>query len=443
MKTLRSQKPRIDAPKVITKPGRLRSRHLLAALVWSVIPAIALVTVAAYIGLAVDRHVYPPVVPVEGLSMNPLLHFGDLVMLKRVDVGHLRKGDIIAFRTTADVQQKWNVPGSYVHRIVTVEKGAYGQQFQTKGDNVPGKDPFWTVEQNVIGIYAGKISGAGYPVLFFRSKQGKILLGGALLIMFLYWLLGVFERRRAADAVNVNNLATIVDEARRITARMEEIALAPRPPPDAVAPGKDQSAGGHMDAPADVPPAAVVADENRETMRQLVGAISEYGQHLQSHTAVMQGLASTTAELQGATMEMREAITMSPRFQPIPFAEMPHLKRSVRGYSRKAVRNLYAQMATDLDQTRRTVERLEHDNAEIRRDHDRLEQDLVQAQQLQASLAASLAAAEKLLRDARSTSAHTPISVTSPRTRRGGILTSIAVGALERLARRFGAPKNA
>lgn len=205
----------------MTKPKR-RLRNIFGTVVWSVIPTMALVTVAGYVGLAIDRHVYPPVVPVEGISMNPLLHFGDLVMLKRANIGHLHKGDIIAFRTTPEVQQKWNVPDSYVHRIVTVQNGAYGQQFQTKGDNVPGKDPFWTVQQNVIGIYAGKISGAGYPILFFRSRQGQIFVGAVFLIMFLYWLLGVFERRRTADAVNVHNLSTIVDEARRITARLEE-----------------------------------------------------------------------------------------------------------------------------------------------------------------------------------------------------------------------------
>ena len=119
--------------KTSRSPGlrRRRTRHILSVFSWSVIPALALTVIAAYFGLAVERHVYPPVVPVEGRSMNPLLHFGDLVMLERADVGQLHKGDIIAFRTTTDVQQKWNVPGSYVHRIVTVQKGAYGLQFQT------------------------------------------------------------------------------------------------------------------------------------------------------------------------------------------------------------------------------------------------------------------------------------------------------------------------
>lgn len=204
------------------KKEKKRKRIGFGTIIWSVIPAIALLAVAGFAGLSVARHVYPPIVPVSGTSMRPLLNFGDLVLLKKADYGNLRKGDIIAFRTSTDVQLKWNVPGSYVHRIIEVQKGAYGQQFQTQGDNVAGKDPFWTIEQNVIGVYDGKISGAGYPVLFLRSRQGKILLGGILLISFLYWLLGIFERRRMAEAVNVHNLASVVDEARRITQKMEE-----------------------------------------------------------------------------------------------------------------------------------------------------------------------------------------------------------------------------
>lgn len=209
------------------KQGKRKARFSLSTLVWSIIPTVALISISGYAGLAIVRHVYPPIVPVSGTSMLPLLRFGDLVLIKKADYGDLQKGDIIAFRTTLDVQRKWNVPGSYVHRIVTVEKGEYGQQFQTKGDNVSGKDPFWTVEQNVIGIYAGKIGGGGYPILFIRSRQGKILMGGILLISFLYWLLGIFERRRFAQDVNVHNLATVVDEARKITARMEEGIHAP------------------------------------------------------------------------------------------------------------------------------------------------------------------------------------------------------------------------
>jgi signal peptidase I len=205
--------------KLVKKGERLK--RIFGLILWSIIPTIAFLIVVAYVGLTFERHVYPPAVPVEGISMNPVLHFGDLVMLKRADSGNLHVGEIIAFRTTKDVQQKWNVPGNYVHRIVAVQKGSYGLQFQTKGDNVPGKDPFWTIQQNVIGVYAGKISHGGYPILFFRSQQGRLLIAAALFIFFIYWILGVFERRRAADAVNVRNLASVVDEARRITEKLD------------------------------------------------------------------------------------------------------------------------------------------------------------------------------------------------------------------------------
>lgn len=410
------------------RQGKRRPRRFFATLVWSVIPALALAAVASYVGLALDRHVYPPVIPVEGRSMNPLLKFGDLVFLKKPDFKHLGKGDVIAFRTTSDVQQKWNVPGSYVHRIVAVQVGAYGKQFQTKGDNVHGKDPFWTVEQNVIGVYTGKVSGAGYPILFFRSQQGKLLVGGALLILFLYWLIGLFERRRAADAVNVRNLATIVEEARRVTQRLDEVLL----------PNENAPPNVQLRRPEPTSQTVATADpEIKETMRELVGAVGEYGQHLRSHTAVMQGLAATTAELQGATMQMREAITEGQRSPSTVVPEMPDLKRGFRGYSRKAVKNLYLQMATDLDQTRRAVERLERDNDAIRHDREVLEGKLAEATRLHESLTASLNAAEQRIHEVEATSLRLP-TVQPQGTGQGHILASMAVGALERLARRFG-----
>jgi ABC-type transporter Mla subunit MlaD len=43
----------------------------------------------------------------------------------------------------------------------------------------------------------------------------------------------------------------------------------------------------------------------QETMRDLVGAIGEYGEHLRSHTAVMQNLAEVSGELKETTSEMR------------------------------------------------------------------------------------------------------------------------------------------
>ncbi|HUW78616.1 MAG TPA: signal peptidase I [Candidatus Nanopelagicaceae bacterium] len=464
MKKLRRKSHAVD-PLLNGSTRRRRIPRFFTALLWGFIPTLALTAVASYVGLSVVRQIYPPVVMVEGTSMNPLLHTGDLVFLKKAQVKDLHKGQIIAFRTSPNVQQLWHVPGSYVHRIVTVQKGSYGLQFQTKGDNVSGKDPFWTVQANVIGVYESKISGVAYPVLFIGSKQGKILGAGLLLILLLYWLLGIFERKNSADAVNVHHLSSIVDEARAITHKMEEIALSQlrgtHHTPTALASG---------DATIDKP----AVDDDRETMRQLVGAIGEYGEHLQSHTAVMKGLAATTAELQGATVEMRQAIVANPRplvitTSPPPLvakevkpisAEMPRLKRSLTGFSRKAVRAMHSQMAADLAHTKDLVDQLENSViqlegnveqlqnhvTEISLDRDRMEQELIQARNLQESLASSLAIAEEQLKVSQIIQTHVvPTHVISANhstnEHNESFMSSLANLALRGLARRFGLSK--
>jgi signal peptidase len=56
--------------------------------------------------------------------------------------------------------------------------------------------------------------------------------------------------------------------------------------------------------------------EVTETMRSLVAAVGEYGEHLRSHTAVMQALAETTDQLRAVTVEMRDVL--APGIAPPP-----------------------------------------------------------------------------------------------------------------------------
>ncbi|HTX63504.1 MAG TPA: DivIVA domain-containing protein, partial [Acidimicrobiales bacterium] len=62
------------------------------------------------------------------------------------------------------------------------------------------------------------------------------------------------------------------------------------------------------------------SDQNRDSaamLRELVGAVSEYGVHLRSHTAVMRNLAVTTDQLQEAASRLADAMT-SPTAQLRP-----------------------------------------------------------------------------------------------------------------------------
>lgn len=332
---------------------------------WYTLPALAIAIVGTYIALAILWHSNPPVVPVTGRSMQPALHAGDLVFIKGIDPRTLRRGDIIAFKTTKASQQKYGVPPEYVHRIYKVSKSPAGYQFATKGDNVPGPDPFTTFQNDVIGEYNGKIAGAGYPVLFFRSRQGMIFGAAVVVVLLLYFVFGFWERRQEALESNALTMEQIVDEARALRDSMVATAVGPPPAPAPAEPTEAPPPPAARAEPSYVPqwerpPAAQLAEfelapayrepqvaddaatlaftpipnsralvpyvppaidfdrlereihdavrsalDVRETMEQLVGAIGEYGEHLRSHTAVVQNLAETTGELKQATGEMR------------------------------------------------------------------------------------------------------------------------------------------
>lgn len=401
-----------------------RARGLGEALLWYTIPAIAVAAVVAYLTLVVVWHVNPPVVPVTGRSMRPTIHAGDLVFVKGVVPGQLRKGDIIAFHTTETAQKKYGVPATYVHRIWQVQKTATGYQYKTKGDAVAGPDPFWTSDSAVVGRYDFKVTGVGYPILFFRSKQGKIFLLAVLAIGLVYVLMGILDRRQMEAERNALSLSAMVDEARALrdamagtthdargppapdetgvveveaerldrppmapvdgeapegvvlcsrgchvllpgakfdphtgepvevtgpgTAR-DTLSLAPAPAEPEYVPVRERAQEPHLaefelaavyregdeEEPEPEPAAhepeparavdAYLAGEIdferlereiheavrsstavKETMRELVGAVGEYGRHLQSHTAVMQALAAATGDLQATTADMRE-----------------------------------------------------------------------------------------------------------------------------------------
>ena len=63
---------------------------------------------------------------VTGVSMEPAMHTGDLVIVKDVDVGDLRVGDVIQFKTGQT---------RVFHRLIEIEKTPEGYALVTQGDN--------------------------------------------------------------------------------------------------------------------------------------------------------------------------------------------------------------------------------------------------------------------------------------------------------------------
>lgn len=354
--------------------GRARGARLGAFVLWYTIPALAMLGVIAYMAGAIVWHANPPIVPVAGVSMRPALQPGDLVVLKGVQEDELKKGDVVAFEVPQSAQEDFAIPGAVVHRISKLERSGDTLIVHTKGDANAGEDAFTIRADAIIGRVVKRVPGGGYPLLFFRSRQGKIFIGAAIAVVLLYFLLGVLDRRRELADVNMLSLATIVVEARELKETMQQTVTGARGPPGAVVhptvehaeaePAEPDLSSLPPETPAlhlaefqlapvyrsepeleseaapmpepdkvlstalvpYVPPvqggidfAALEAEIHRAvvssadvsaTMRELVGAIGDYGEHLRSHTQVMQNLAASTGELHAAATEMRQLLAM-------------------------------------------------------------------------------------------------------------------------------------
>jgi signal peptidase len=285
----------------------IRGRRLAATILWYLVPVLAVGAVVAYILGATIGGANPPLVPVVGTSMRPTLLAGDLVFVRGVDPNKLRKGDVIAFHVPADARQKYGIPANIVHRIIGISRDADGNRvFQTKGDANAGPDAFTVPAGNVVGKEYMSIRGLGYPFLFFSSNQGKIFAAAAALIALIYFGLGLFDERRAMAAdtamtmqavyAETHELRQAIATAKAVGTTVDTLELR--------APGASVAIDRLVD---EVHESTARSEDTHDTMRQLVGAIGEYGEHLRSHTEVMKNLAATTAELRQAVAELRSA----------------------------------------------------------------------------------------------------------------------------------------
>lgn len=402
--------------------------RVLTRLLWYGVPALAATAVAAYIVGAVVWHANPPIVPVEGVSMRPTLQAGDLVFLQGVDPNQIHKGDIIAVRVPSASRSKYGLPGEIVHRVVRIRDTPSGRVFVTKGDANPGNDVFTTPASDVVGREVAAAPGLGYPFLFFRSGQGKIFLAAVVVVGILYFLLGVFEERRAFSEGTAVAFETILAETNELKDALAGREPGVRAPPVGIAPVVTPSpprTGSPQldDLVEEVRDANASSKETSEVLQQLVGAIGEYGTHLKSHTEVMMNLAATTGELQKATARMGEAIAGAPdspatvetdelpsvssaptegplpssseiAASPMPDAPPPSikLKRFLGGYSRQSVETALAALTARVEQTEQRFLELERHSAELAHECDALRGELAAYRQLEQTLTDALAA---------------------------------------------------
>ena len=131
------------------------------------------VIVAAWLALG-PRQLGGPVsyVVVEGSSMEPLLHAGDIAAVR--EQHRYGPGDVVAF-------ESHQLRTVVLHRIVEVDDGV----LITKGDNNDWLDPEQPVEADVLGTLEWHVPRAGRILLALKEPRNAALAVGVLTVLLL------------------------------------------------------------------------------------------------------------------------------------------------------------------------------------------------------------------------------------------------------------------
>jgi signal peptidase I len=148
---------------------------------------VGFITLIAYLGTGT------PFTAAVGHSMNPTLYEGDLAVIRGVEPSKVKSGDVIRFNVTVGNQQKYGLPGTILHRVVSVRNSSVGLLFTTKGDNNAQNDVFETRADNVTGVMVNKFSRFGYVILWIQSPSAPILGIVAIALIASYILISWLE----------------------------------------------------------------------------------------------------------------------------------------------------------------------------------------------------------------------------------------------------------
>lgn len=160
-------------------------KYLLAAAFAVLLVLVIYVMVCNMLGKVADVFGRSVMKVVTG-SMEPSIHEGDYILVKKTEISELSVGDIICFYSMdSEIYGKPNT-----HRIVNIlDDGS----FVTKGDANPAEDSVTVTSDKIIGKYVGKIRFLRWINSFASMK--KLLL---LLVIIPMTLAAFYELRTIA-----------------------------------------------------------------------------------------------------------------------------------------------------------------------------------------------------------------------------------------------------
>ena len=141
------------------------------------------------------------------------IEIGDLIFVTGVDVSKLEEGNVITFMEGKSV---------VTHRIIGITTGEDGKLlFTTKGDFNNGADDEPVHEDDVIGIYRGRIPKVGDLAMFMQSPLGMVVFIGVPLLAFLAYDMVRRQKFAVADKEKTAELEAELARLRAMAAEKE------------------------------------------------------------------------------------------------------------------------------------------------------------------------------------------------------------------------------
>lgn len=106
------------------------------------------------------------------------IEVGDLVFVGQIDPDELQVGDVIAYQ---------NGQSTVTHRITDIQNENGKLLFTTKGDANNAADTAPVTEDQIVGVYRGRIPGMGDFALFLQQPLGMLLIVGVPVLAFVVY----------------------------------------------------------------------------------------------------------------------------------------------------------------------------------------------------------------------------------------------------------------
>ena len=154
----------------------------------------------AYLGLVITTGTTSPFFVVQGISMEPAYHAGDLLIGSREAPTEIKIGDVIVFRVPPDARERLKLPNKVAHRVASISAENGRLVYTTKGDNAD-TDAFTISSAEVQATVSKNLGPWGRPWLWVSSRPQMLIFAlPALIFMGIAYVgLKLWRERELTD----------------------------------------------------------------------------------------------------------------------------------------------------------------------------------------------------------------------------------------------------